>query len=303
MLLSQAIHKFLVYAEVEKQRSHKTIENYQHYLSRLLEFWGDQEIEKFTLDDLQAYRLYLNRYKTRLGDTLSRKTQNFHIIALRNLMRFLLKRDLNVLAPDKIELGKQAKRSVTYLTPEELERLRQAVATDTVTGLRNIAIIEMLYSTGLRVSELTGLNRTDVDLVSREFTVRGKGDKPRLVFMSERATNALKTFMQKRIDNFNPLFINMRRARSDETLTAGERRRLTDYSVQELVRNAARLAGITKKVTPHTLRHSFATHLLNNGADLRSVQEMLGHSSITTTQIYTHVSNQRLKKVHQECLE
>jgi len=302
MLLSQAIHKFLIYCEVEKQQSPKTIENYQHYLSRLIEFWGDQDLTKFDQDDLQAYRLHLNRTKTRFGETLSHKTQNYHIIALRNLLRFLLRRDINVLAPDKVELGKQSARTVTYLTPEELIRLRKAVLTNKKAGPRNLAIIEMLYCTGLRVSELVALNKQDIDMVTKEFSVRGKGDKPRIVFLTDKAVTILKNYLQTRVDDWAPLFINLRRARSDEMLTAGEKRRLTAYSIQELVRDCGRRAGLTKKVTPHTLRHSFATHLLNNGADLRAVQEMLGHSSITTTQIYTHVSNKRLKRIHQHYL-
>ena len=304
MLLSQAIHKFLIYCEVEKQKSRKTIENYQHYLSRILEFLGDQPMEKIDLDAVQAYRLFLNRYKTRFGETLTAKTQNYHVIALRNLLKYLVKLDQPVLAPEKVELGKQQQRIVTHLTPEELDRIRQTAKEELdLAGLRNLAIIEMLYSTGLRIAELVALNREDLDLQTGEFAVRGKGGKPRLVFLNTASKQAILAYLEARKDNWQPLFVNLRRARSDMLLTAAERRRLTAYSIQDIVRNIARRAGVTKKVTPHTLRHSFATHLLSNGADLRAVQELLGHSSITTTQVYTHVSNQRLKKIHQEFLK
>jgi site-specific recombinase XerD len=301
MLLSQAIHKYLIHCEVEKQKSHKTIENYQHYLSRLVEFWGDQDVEKFNLDELTAYRLFLNRLQTNKGELLSPKTQNFHVIALRNLFKFLIRRGFKVLTTDQIELGKQQTRQVSYLTAEELERLRVAMAkiSTKLTETRNLLILEFLYTTGLRISELIKLNTTDVDLQSGEFVVRGKGGKVRTVFINEKIVKMVGKYLSSRIDNFSPLFINLRRGRDDENLTSSEKRRLTAYSIQELIRKAARIAGITKKVTPHTLRHSFATHLLNHGADLRSVQELLGHSSIATTQIYTHVSNAQLKSVHQ----
>lgn len=307
MLLSQAIHKFLIYCEVEKQQSGKTIENYQHYLGRLLEFLNDTEVSKITLDDVQAYRMHINRIETRFGETLSRKTQNYHIIAVRNLFKFLVKRDYNVLPPEKIELGKQEERIVTYLTSEELDQIRKILrANNELINKRNLAIFELLFSTGLRVSELVALNCEDIDLQNREFVIRGKGSKPRIVFVTEQAARAVQAYLDERQneyqDEWQPLFINLRRPRTGKNLTEGERRRLTAYSIQDLIRKAARSAGLTKKVTPHTLRHSFATSLLNNGADLRSVQELLGHSSITTTQVYTHVSNKRLKRVHEEFL-
>lgn len=300
MQLSQSIRKFLEHAEVGKNQSPKTIENYQHYLNRFLDFCGDIEVQDIHLDLVQRYRLHLNRLTDSFGANLSRKTQNYHIIALRALLKFLTKNDLNTLAPEKIDLSKIPERTVSFLTREELDRLFQSVSLGDHAGLRNRAILEMLYSTGLRVSELISLNRDQVDLKRGEFMVRGKGRKPRLVFLSQRAREFVETYMKTRKDNFKPLFINYRRSRSTEHVSFGEHRRLTTCSVQNIVRGSALRAGIMKKVTPHVIRHSFATELLMCGADIRSVQELLGHSSITTTQIYTHITNQRLREVHQK---
>ncbi len=303
MKLSDAIHKFLVYCEVEKQQSNKTIENYQHYLGRFLEFYNDKDIEKLGLDDVQEYRIYLNRYENENGGTLGKKTQNYHIIALRAMLKFLTKRDHKVLSPEKIDLGKMPQRSVEFLTAQEVKRLRDSVDTSTKVGLRNRAMIETLYSTGLRISELVALNISDIDLDRREFMIRGKGGKVRPVFLSPLACKDIEAYLAKRHDNFEPLFISFGRPRDGEELGNGERQRLTAYTIQEVIRKQGRLAGLNKKVTPHTLRHSFATTLLNNGADIRSVQEMLGHSSIQTTQIYTHVTNKQLKDVHKKFMK
>ena len=297
MKLSHYIRKFLEHLEVTKNSSPKTLENYSHYLKRFQEFMKeDLAPSKLTLEHIHQYRLHLNRIEDRKGKTLGTKTQNYHVIALRAFLKYLTKNDVQVLAPEKIELSRIPERTVEVLSREELERIFESIDPKYKNAKRDTAIIETLYSTGLRVSELRSLNRDQVDLDRGEFMVRGKGDKPRIVFLSGRATEAIRDHLSIRQDNFNPLFINQ--LKSD--ILADEKRRLSSVSVQNVVRKYALKAGIIKKVTPHTLRHSYATELLNNGADIRSVQEMLGHSSITTTQIYTHVSNKKLKEIHQK---
>lgn len=301
--LSDAIQQFLEHCEIEKNQSKRTLISYQHYLERFLMFADDIEIKKINLPLLKKYRLHLNRYEYKKGETLSVKTQNFHLIALRAFFKFCTKNDWETLAPEKIDLPKIEERQVDFLTREELERLFESIDADTITGLRNRAMVELFYSTGLRVSELENLNREHVDLERGEFAIRGKGRKLRIVFISERAKNWVSEYLAARDDNFDPLFLNHRRTRQkseDDLDLKGEHRRLTAYTIQEMVRTTAKRAGITKKVTPHTLRHSFATELLLNGADIRSVQELLGHSSITTTQIYTHITNKKLREVHKK---
>ncbi len=300
MKLSNLINRFLEHAEIGKNQSPKTIQNYHHYLKRFLDWHGDKDPKLITLDTIHKYRLYLNRYSDERGRTLSPKTQNYHLIALRAFLKYLTKNDIPCLAPEKIELGKSEKRSVEFLTREELDRLFGAVDLSSPRGLRDRAILEMLFSTGLRVSELVSLNCDQVDLERKEFMVRGKGRKPRIVFLSERCVEWLDRYLATRQDNWRPLFINTRRHRSDEDLDLHEKKRLTTVSIQNIVRRTARQAGIIKKVTPHTLRHSFATNLLFRGADLRSVQDLLGHASITTTQIYTHLTNKKLREVHKK---
>jgi site-specific recombinase XerD len=312
MLLSEAVHKFLIYLEVEKQKSNKTIENYQHYLTRFLDFVASQnqssqeegfKVSQINGDLLQEYRIFLNRFKISKDRFLSKKTQNFHIIALRALFKYLARIDVPCISADKLELGKTVQRSVEFLSQEEVYRLLKSVALTDRIGLRNRAIIETLFSTGLRVSELTNLDRKDVDLQRKEFMVRGKGDKPRPVFLTDQAVEFIKLYLDAREDNFDPLFISFGRSgnvspEKSQNLGGGEEFRLRAYNIQDMIRKQGLLAGLNKKVTPHTLRHSFATTLLNNGADLRSVHEMLGHSSITTTQIYTHVTNKHLREIH-----
>ncbi|EKD92928.1 MAG: site-specific recombinase XerD [uncultured bacterium] len=298
--LSVFLRKFLEHAEIGKNQSLKTIENYHHYLSRFIGWYGDKEPSTITLDTLHQYRLYLNRYEDDRGRTLSPKTQNYHLIALRAFFKYLVRNDIPCLAPEKIELGKSVQRTVEFLTREEVERLLDVAHKDSSKGLRDRAILETLFSTGLRVSELVNLNREQVDLKRKEFMVRGKGRKPRIVFLSDRCVEWLERYLRSREDNWKPLFTNQRRHRSDESLDASEKRRLTAVSIQNIVRSTTRKAGIIKKVTPHTLRHSFATNLLFNGADIRSVQDMLGHASITTTQLYTHLTNQKLREVHKK---
>ncbi len=298
--LSAYIRQFLEYTEVERNQSLKTVENYRHYLQRFLSWYGDKSPHTITLNDIHKYRLFLNRYEDDRGRTLGVKTQNYHVIALRAFFKYLIKNDIQTLPPEKIDLQKIPERTIEYLTREELERLFDGVGSDGLIALRNRAILETLYSTGLRVSELVGLNRSQVDLKRKEFMVRGKGKKPRIVFLSDRAALHIKAYLNARNDNFEPLFLNHGRSRKGDDITLGEKRRLTRVSIEYIVRKTARKAGIIKKVTPHVLRHSFATELLLNGADIRSVQELLGHSSITTTQIYTHVTNKRLREIHEK---
>lgn len=303
MQLSETIRHFLEHCEIEKNQSKRTLVNYQHYLERFVIFTGDTELEKIDLELVRRYRLFLNRFEFRPNEPLSVKTQNYHIIALRAFLKYCAKQDWKTLEPSKIELSKIPDRSVEYLTRDELERLFEAVDTSTIIGLRNRTIIEMLYSTGLRISELTGLNRDQINLERGEFQVRGKGRKMRIVFLSDRAKEWIVNYLEARNDSYEPLFLNHRRTRQKKEgalMMKGEHRRLTDYTIQEMVRRTAYEAGIVKKVTPHVLRHSFATELLMNGADIRSVQDMLGHASITTTQIYTHLTNQKLREVHEK---
>lgn len=303
MTLSEAIRQFLEHCEIEKNQSKRTLISYTHYLGRFLEFADDIDIEKIDQSLVKKYRLHLNRYEFRPHENLSIKTQNYHIIALRAFLKYCVKNDWKTLHPEKVDLSKIPDRTVEFLTREELERLFGAVDDGKQIGLRNRTILEMFYSTGLRISELVNLNRQHVDLERGEFWIRGKGAKVRIVFLSDRAKSWIKDYLDSRDDNYNPLFLNHGRTRNrkkDDLDLKGEHRRLTEYTIQEMVRTTAYKAGIIKHVTPHTLRHTFATELLINGADIRSVQEMLGHSSITTTQIYTHITNKKLKEVHQK---
>lgn len=306
--LAVLIDSFLDHCEVARYQSGKTLTNYRHYLNRFEKWAGNIEVSTISLDMVQKFRLYLNRLenihtkKTAGDETLSIKTQNYHIIALRAFLKYLAKNDIESLAAEKIELSKIPARTVEYLTREELDRIFEQPDVSQLRGLRDIAILETLYSTGLRVSELASLNRAQVDLERREFMVRGKGRKPRIIFLSPRAAAAITAYLAQRTDNFEPVFINHGRGKvgSLKDITLAEKHRLTTVSIENLVRTYARRAGIIKKVTPHVLRHSFATELLINGADIRSVQEMLGHASITTTQIYTHLTNRRLREVHEK---
>lgn len=294
------ITEFLEDAEINKNQSFKTVLNYQHYLMRFVDFAGLIKPNEITLPVIQKYRLYLNRINDKHGLPLSKKTQSYHIIALRAFLKYLGKMDIPSLSPEKVEVGKLEQRTVEFLTPEELKKLFNAIDTKTKQGLRNKAILELLYSTGLRVSELIALDRDRIDLERQEFNVRGKGSKMRIVFISEKAKKAVEDYLAIRQDNWKPLFISYSHHRTQGIKATGEDRRLTPLSVQNLVRTLALKAGIMKHVTPHTLRHSFATNLLQNGADLRAVQELLGHASITTTQIYTHLTDNRLKDIHKK---
>jgi len=301
-MLEPLIDDFLEYLEVEKGRSPLTIREYRHYLNRFLEWLKTNtkttEPHDITSELIRRYRLYLAHLCNQDGTLLKRVTQTYHIIALRAFLRYLLvQRDIATLSPDKIELPKQSPRLVAFLTSEQLERLLNSPQISDEAGLRDKAILETLFSTGLRVSELVRLNRDQINLDRKEFGVRGKGDKLRVVFLSDTAANWLERYLQTRKDSFKPLF--RRYSGRIDTTKDGEKMRLTARSVQEIVNKYAKRCGLPIEVTPHTLRHSFATDLLIGGADLRSVQEMLGHESIRTTQVYTHVTDKHLKEVHQ----
>jgi len=296
MYLSDLIMDYIEYLEVERGRSQKTAENYHLYLDRLVEFAGDIEVAKITSELVRKWRLWLNRYENEQGTPLTLLTQSYHLIALRNFLGYCSRRDIKTLTPEKIELPKTSRKQVTFLSSEEVERLLETIDTNTPQGLRDKALVELLYSSGLRVSELCNLDRDHINLKRGEFMVRGKGQKDRPVFISPEATEWLAHYLDKRTDSAKPLFIRYSGVKSGE----GESFRLTPRSVQRAVEQYAKLAGITKHVSPHTLRHSFATDLLMNGADLRSVQSMLGHSNIQTTQVYTHVTDQHLREIHQK---
>lgn len=289
---------FLEYLEIEQNRSQKTIANYDHYLTRLADFAGEINVDEIDAEMVRKWRLWLNRLGTNTSDELGKMTLNYHLIALRSFLRFCAKRDIEAMAPDKIELGRMVRKQVTFLNEDELERLLAQPDTTTVIGLRDKAILELLFSSGLRVSELVGLDKDHVNLKRREFMVRGKGQKDRPIFISIEAAHWLKLYLDARQDNVRPLFL--RYSGTKKVDLSGNFHRLTVRSVQRLVARYALLAGITKHVSPHTLRHSFATDLLMNGADLRSVQAMLGHSNIATTQIYTHVTDPHLKAIHEK---
>lgn len=298
MLFAKAKTDFLEYLEIEQNRSQKTIENYDHYLTRLVDFAGDIKVNNIDVELIRKWRLWLNRLGTNTSDELSKTTQNYHLIALRSFLKFCAKRDITALPADKIELARTRRKQVTFLNEEELTRLFAQPDLNTLAGLRDRSILELLFSSGLRVSELVGLDRDHINLKRREFMVRGKGQKDRPIFISTEAAKWVEHYLQKRDDTARPLFV--RYSGSKKVDVTGNFHRLTARSVQRLVARYALLAGITKHVSPHTLRHSFATDLLMNGADLRSVQAMLGHSNIATTQIYTHVTDPHLKSVHEK---
>ena len=298
MPYDSAVTNFLEYLEIEQGRSDKTIRNYHHYLTRLSDFAGDIKIEDINPELIRRWRLWLNRLGSDRSDELGKLTQNYHLIALRAFLKFCAKRDLPVMSADKIELAKVARKQVGFLSAEEVERMCAVPDITTVNGLRDRAIIELLFSSGLRVSELVGLNRDHINLERREFMVRGKGNKDRPIFISPEAAEWITKYLDMRADTLQPLFISFSGNHTADT--SGNFKRLTARSVQRIVSQIAKLAGITKHVSPHSLRHSYATDLLMNGADLRSVQAMLGHANIATTQIYTHITDPHLKAVHEK---
>lgn len=321
MQIDELKQQFLEYIEIEKGRAVKTVENYDHYLTKFFTFGKVEDEHDITEQVVREFRLYLNR------ENLKRKTQNYYLIALRAFLKFLRKRRIKSLEPEQIELAKTSSRDLDLITAEELKRLLAAPTGESLVALRDKAILELLFSTGLRVSELCALDR-DVDYRSGEFSVRGKGEKVRVVFVSPEAQLFLDKYEKKRVDTDNALFVRdlesptapkQLRARQDVRNEKGEVSvnstnespakkskkpvtnqdlRLTPRSIQRIVKHYATKAGITKSMSPHKLRHSFATDLLRNGADLRSVQALLGHANIATTQIYTHVTDKHLRDVH-----
>lgn len=298
MYVSELILDYVEHLEVDGCRSAKTAENYKLYLERFVEFTGDIDVSKITSEVIRKYRLWLNRYKNNNEDELATITQSYHLIALRGFLGYLSKRDIVSLSPEKIELPKITRKQVTFLHFDEVTNLLDCIPLDTEQGLRDRAIIELLFSSGLRVSELANLNRDHVNTKRREFMVRGKGQKDRPVFIGEAASQRVQDYLAVRMDNLPPLFLSY--SRNNTVSNKGDYRRLTPRSIQRIINKYARLAGITKHVSPHTMRHSFATDLLMNGADLRSVQSMLGHSNISTTQVYTHVTDEHLRDVYEK---
>ena len=295
---------FLEYTEIEKGRSIHTVENYDRYLTRFLEYSKLTQPSDITYDVVREYRLWLNRQlatESRRGvpeTTLKKRTQNYYLIALRAFLKYLMRQGAeNIMAPEKIELAKVSERELDLISTQDLDRLLMAPRGDTLVALRDTAILELLFSTGLRVSELCGLPR-DLDLSRDEFSVRGKGEKVRVVFLSETAKAALKAYLHRRTDVDDALFVQVGRGGERSQIKKEGSLRLTSRSVERLVKHYAIKSGISKKVTPHVIRHSFATDLLENGADLRSVQALLGHANIATTQIYTHVTDSKLREVH-----
>jgi site-specific recombinase XerD len=325
MLLREAVLRFLEYCELDKNLSKKTVRMYGYYME-FFQDWivesqklkvksqkseqSDEDLKKsisdtFTVEEItdemvRQFRLYLSRdYKNPFKGDLKQQTQNYFLVALRSFFRFLLKQKLKVIPPEMIELGKQRDRSIKFLLPEELERLFASVELTDEMGYRDRAILEVLFSTGLRVSELVSLNRDQINFEAGEFGVIGKGGKARVVFLSKHATDWLQKYFTMRKDPYRPLFIRYSGPEIKEGLT-DDKLRLSVRSVERMIDKYRKKAGILFRIGPHVLRHSYATDLLSHGADLRSVQEMLGHKNISTTQIYTHVTNIHLKEIHEK---
>ncbi|MBI2029730.1 tyrosine-type recombinase/integrase, partial [Candidatus Gottesmanbacteria bacterium] len=311
------VNEFLEYLQIEKNASKLTIRNYRHYLERFIFYLASPTQPAFkprerkqiltsvnfspkqiNIEVVRKYRLALSQFVDEKGMPLKRITQNYHVIALRSFLRYLSKHDIQTLAPEKIDLPKAESRSLKFLEKDAVERLLNMPSISDEKGLRDKAMMEVLFSTGLRVSELVRLNRDQINFEGGEFGVIGKGGKARIVFLSDRATDWLKRYLNIRKDKFKPMFIRYggahRETESDESM------RLTTRSVQRVVEKYVKKAKLPIKITPHGLRHSFATDLLKNGADIRSVQEMLGHKNIATTQIYTHITNPQLKEIHKK---
>ena len=299
---SPAMIDFLESLEVERNLSPLTLRNYGHYLRRFIDWFtegGHKDLKELDKDILRKYRVYLSRYADDQGRTLSKKTQSYYIIALRSWLKWLVKNDVEVLHPEKVDLPKSESIPMKFVSAVKIKQLLEMPNLAKPQGLRDRAILEVLFSTGLRVSELVKLNQDQIDIDRREFGVIGKGRRPRVVFLSDEAASWLQKWLDSREDNWRPVFIRFAGKRPD-LLADGEEMRLTTRSVQRLVDRYSRRARLPIKLSPHGIRHSFATDLLSNGAGLRDVQEMLGHKNIATTQIYTHVTQPQLKKVHKE---
>lgn len=311
MDIEQLIKDFLEYLEIERNVSQLTIRNYRHYLERFVHFLAGSpnpsppplpvkpvKISDITAENIRQYRLYLSRFVDEKGMTLKRVTQNYHLIALRSFLKYMAKRDIPTISPDKIDLPKAESRSIKFLEHSDMERLLNMPDMNTKEGVRDKAMLEVLFSTGLRVSELVSLNRDQINLDRREFSVIGKGRRTRIVFLSERAADWLRKYLATREDDLRPIFIRYSGKTPDEGDKTGESIRLTARSVQRSVEKYVKKAKLMVKITPHGLRHTFATDLLGNGADLRAIQELLGHKNVSTTQIYTHITNPQLKEIH-----
>jgi site-specific recombinase XerD len=299
--IASKVNQFLEYLQVERGCSPLTIRNYRHYLTRFMK-WMDSQGIREDLKDInpevvRSFRVYLSNLPGENKAQIARSTQSYHVIAMRSFLKWLIKNDYAVMAPDKIELPKIEERRIEFLNGEQVDRLLNAPSLATIQGKRDKAILEVLFSTGLRVSELVKLNRDTIDLNRREFGIVGKGGRARVVFLSHRAADWLVKYTNERDDHFKPLFIH-HKGKSDPT-TPDEKMRLTPRSVQRMVKKYSHKMKLPIEATPHKLRHSFASDLLFAGADIRSVQEMLGHKNISTTQIYTHVTNKQLRDVHE----
>ncbi len=315
--LERLKQQFLEYMEIERGASLKTVRNYDLYVSRYLAFSKAKSAEDITEDSVREFRLQLNRapgvyVKGQARATMKKNTQNYYLIALRRFLKYLMKRGITSLSPDRIELAKVGARHLDLISVDELSRLMKSPALvfasvkkeDAQTTrkaelmmLRDTALLELFFSTGLRLSELCSLNR-DLDLSKDEFSIRGKGEKIRVVFLSDEAKTAIRNYLNKRVDMEEPMFVSVSGKRGSHNGTSEPR--LTPRSIERIVKQHAINAGISRKVTPHVLRHSFATDLLSNGADIRSVQMMLGHANIATTQVYTHVTDKQLREVHKK---
>ncbi len=306
MLITEGLEKYVRYLKNVKNASPYTLRNYEKSLGSLIETVGENtHIRDLNLNSIDDFQDFVFSKTNKKGGPLSSKTRNIYLIPIRSFLKFCIKRELDdpILSPEKLELIKTEPSDVAGLNMDELELLRNTnTAKSTLIALRDRAIIEMLFSTGLRISEMCALNRDNLNINTGEFSILGKGKKVRSVYLTPQCVRLLSDYMKNRTDDFNPLFINAKQ-RSDQHLKKGESRRLSRTAIEIMVRDRGRKAGITKPVTPHKLRHTFATSLLRNGADIRSVQELLGHASIVTTQIYTHVANADLKKTHAKYLK
>lgn len=293
MEIHEAISNYLEYLEIEKGRSLKTIENYSHYLNRLVEFINDDSflVKDLDINIIHKWRKWLKRKGSDDGRDINNQTINYHLIALRGFLTYLNKISIKTMPAGAIELHKNTRREVDFLSTEEIIRMFNTVSKDRLVDLRNKSLLSVLFSTGLRVAELVSIDIDKLNTDTGEFSIRGKGGKDRLVFLDQYSLSLLKEYIKNRKDQQRALFISLSGNKTDHS-------RLSARSVQRIIKDMAKKAGIVKKVSPHTLRHSFATDLLSNGADIRSVQTLLGHSSISTTQIYTHITNPQLKKAH-----
>jgi len=297
--IKKLLGDYLDYIEIEKNRSPKTRVNYEHYLKNFIEIGNVKTEKDITAEKVREFRIFLARTKTSQNEVIKKNTQAYYIIALRNFLKYLIKRDFEVLSPDKIELPKIPQRQIEIINYSDLERLLKSADGGDLRGLRDKAILETFFSTGLRLSELCALNR-HLNFERGEITIRGKGNKLRIVFLSPDAKKAIKNYLDKRTDAEEALFISLSKTSNLKPKTSPKViGRITPRAVQRLVDYRARQAGIQERVTVHMLRHLYATDLLINGADLRSVQELLGHANISTTQVYTHLTNKELREIHQ----